>query len=287
MRNIAPVSVIVPTFNRQVLLDRALRSVVAQTLQPQEIIVVDDGSTDDTQAMLHTKYPHINYYFVDNQGVSAARNKGISVASSPWIAFLDSDDEWLPEKLHKQYTALQQNPGYLLCHTEEIWIRRGKRVNPMNKHQKYGGYIYDKCLPLCAISPSSVIVHRELFAQVGLFDETLPACEDYDMWLRICSEHAVLFIDTPLIVKYGGHDDQLSSRFWGMDRFRIKALLKILNESALTKDNYELTVSILIEKCSIYIQGALKRGKQKEVAYYQEIINRFTAKQLANQVAQR
>jgi len=157
----------------------------------------------------------------------------------------------------------------------------------MNKHQKYGGYIYDKCLPLCAISPSSVIVHRELFAQVGLFDETLPACEDYDMWLRICSEHAVLFIDTPLIVKYGGHDDQLSSRFWGMDRFRIKALLKILNESALTKDNYELTVSILIEKCSIYIQGALKRGKQKEVAYYQEIINRFTAKQLANQVAQR
>jgi glycosyltransferase involved in cell wall biosynthesis len=279
MKTIAPISVIIPTFNRQALLDRALDSVVAQTLQPQEIIVVDDGSSDDTRAMLLTKYPHINYSFLDNQGVSAARNRGISVASSPWIAFLDSDDEWLPDKLQMQFTALQQNPDYRLCHTEEIWIRRGKRVNPMNKHQKSGGHIYDKCLALCAISPSSVIVHRELFERVGLFDETLPACEDYDMWLRICSEHAVLFIGKPLIVKYGGHDDQLSRRYWGMDRFRIKALLKILNESTLTPANYELTVSMLRDKCTIYIQGALKRGKQTEAAYYQQIINSFSSKQ--------
>jgi glycosyltransferase involved in cell wall biosynthesis len=277
MKNTAPVSVIVPTFNRQSLLDRALRSVITQTLAPQEIIVIDDGSTDTTRAMMQTKYPHITYRFQENKGVSLARNTGISLAKSPWIAFLDSDDEWFPEKLHYQLAALQHNPGYLLCHTEEIWIRQGRRVNPMNKHQKYGGYIYDKCLPLCAISPSSVIIHRMLFEQVGLFDETLPACEDYDMWLRICSQHPALFLDTPLIIKYGGHDDQLSRRYWGMDRFRIKALLKILNVPELSKDNYDLTVAMLMEKCAIYIQGALKRGKHTEAAYYQKIVDSFSS----------
>ncbi|MGD8594283.1 MAG: glycosyltransferase family 2 protein, partial [Gammaproteobacteria bacterium] len=100
MKNTAPVSVIVPTFNRQSLLDRALRSVITQTLAPQEIIVIDDGSTDTTRAMMQTKYPHITYRFQENKGVSLARNTGISLAKSPWIAFLDSDDEWFPEKLH-------------------------------------------------------------------------------------------------------------------------------------------------------------------------------------------
>lgn len=281
MKNTVPISVVVPTFNRQVVLDRALCSVFAQTVQPREVIVIDDGSTDDTRGMLQSKYPQIQYHFQANQGVSKARNRGISEATSPWLAFLDSDDEWLPEKLQTQFTALQKTPCYSLCHTEEIWIRRGKRVNPMHKHQKYGGYIYDKCLPLCAISPSSVVMHRRLFKQVGVFDETLPACEDYDMWLRICNKHEVLFIATPMIVKYGGHDDQLSRRYWGMDRFRIQALLKILNAQSLSRNNYQLTVAMLKEKCAIYIQGALKRGKRAEAAYYQAIIDSFVTPQAA------
>ena len=279
MKKIAPVSVILPTYNRKDLLERALRSVTAQSTPPQEIIVIDDGSTDDTQALLRRSYPHLRYYFQANQGVSKARNAGIAHANCPWIAFLDSDDEWLPDKLEKQLDALQANPGYWLCHTEEIWVRHGKRVNPMNKHHKYGGDIYDKCLPLCAISPSSVIIHRELLGQVGLFDESMPACEDYDLWLRICSKYPVLFIDSPLIVKYGGHEDQLSRRYWGMDRFRIKSLLKILNEQTLSKNHYELTVAMLKEKCAIYLQGALKRDKHTEAAYYQKIIDSFSTRQ--------
>ena len=275
MENTATISVIVPTFNRRLQLERALRSVFAQTLQPHEVIVIDDGSSDDTYAMLQSKYPQVRYVFQENQGVSKARNKGISLAKYPWMAFLDSDDEWLPEKLQRQIAVLQQYPQYLLCHSEEIWIRRGKRVNAMDKHRKYGGYIYDKCLPLCAISPSSVVIHRELFEHVGLFDESLPACEDYDLWLRICNEHPVLYIDTPLIVKYGGHDDQLSRRYWGMDRFRIQALLKILKERPLSESNYQMTVAMLKEKCAIYIKGALKRGKQSEAVYYQKIIDSF------------
>jgi glycosyltransferase involved in cell wall biosynthesis len=281
MKKIVPVSVVIPTYNRMPFLDRALRSVLAQTVQPQEVIVVDDGSTDNTLAMLKSSYPHVKYCYQDNQGVSKARNRGIAMANFDWIAFLDSDDEWMPEKLQMQFDVVHKNSGLPLCHTEEIWIRRGRRVNPMHKHQKYGGYIYDKCLPLCAISPSSAIIHRTVFEQVGLFDESLPACEDYDLWLRICSRYEVLYIDSPLIVKYGGHDDQLSRRYWGMDRFRIQALLKMLNNKTLSPGNHQLTVATLKEKCTIYIQGALKRGKQAEVAHYQKIIDSFSSLQAA------
>ena len=282
MKTPIPVSVIVPTFNRQPLLERALQSVLGQSVQPQEIIVIDDGSTDGTADWLQTRYPQIRYHYQSNQGVSKARNTGISLANNPWIALLDSDDQWLESKLALQWERLNANPGYWLCHTEEIWMRHGKRVNAMNKHKKYAGYIYDKCLPLCAISPSSVIFHRKLLDNVGWFDETLPACEDYDLWLRICSRHPVLFIETPLIVKYGGHDDQLSRRYWGMDRFRIRGLLKILEEGELTPGDYQLTVAMLKEKCSIYVQGAIKRGKHTEAAYYQNIIDTIVGKNAAH-----
>jgi len=281
MKKTIPVSVILPTFNRMPLLERALLSVLDQTVQPQEIIVVDDGSTDGTAGLLRGRYPQVRYFYQSNQGVSRARNTGISMARAPWIAFLDSDDQWLENKLALQWELLQASSGYWLCHTEEIWIRHGKRVNPMNKHKKYAGHIYDKCLPLCAISPSSVMLHRELLETVGLFDEALPACEDYDLWLRICSRYPVLFIETPLIVKYGGHEDQLSRRYWGMDRFRIQALLKILEERELSPVDRQLTLATVKEKCTIYIQGALKRGKQAEAAYYQNIMENIADKHAA------
>jgi len=153
----------------------------------------------------------------------------------------------------------------------------------MRKHQKYGGFIYDKCLPLCAISPSAAIIHRDVFTQLGGFDESLPACEDYDLWLRICHKYPVLFIDEPLLVKYGGHEDQLSRRYWGMDRFRIQALCKMLSEPGLTLENYRLTVAMLQEKCTIYIQGALKRGKRAEATYYQRIVADYCQPRMSNQ----
>lgn len=274
MKKTIPVSVIVPSFNRRPLLEKALQSVLQQSVQAQEIIVVDDGSTDGTAELFRTRYPHVRYHYQSNQGVSKARNTGIGLARNPWLAFLDSDDQWLENKLALQWEWLCSNPGYWLCHTDEIWIRRGKRVNPMNKHKKYAGHIYDKCLPLCAISPSSVMLHRHLLDRVGLFDETLPACEDYDLWLRICSRHPVLFVETPLIIKYGGHQDQLSRRYWGMDRFRIKALLKILGSGVLSPPDYQLTLAMLNKKCAIYAQGAAKRGRGAEATYYREIVEK-------------
>ena len=255
------VSVIIPTFNRAHKVERALQSVLAQTFTPYEIIVVDDGSMDETADLINRHYAEsVHYFFQPNKGVSHARNRGIQEASGNWIAFLDSDDEWLPDKLQIQVSTLQKNPDILFCHTDEIWIRNGKRVNPMRKHRKQGGWIYEKCLPLCVISPSSVLIKKEIFTNLGGFDESLPACEDYDYWLRYCSRYPVLFLEKQLLIKYGGHSDQLSRKYWGLDQFRLKALLNILSTDVLSSEQRALTKKIFLGKCSILKQGAIKRG---------------------------
>jgi glycosyltransferase involved in cell wall biosynthesis len=272
------VSVIIPTFNRINLLQRTLNSLLKQTRPPDEIIVIDDGSGDGSAAMIGEKFPEVRYVWQENQGVSRARNRGIELGRYEWLAFLDSDDEWLPAKLEKQNQALTRNPEYRICHANEIWIRRGRRVNPMKKHAKYGGYIFQKCLPLCVISPSSVIIHREIFDSVGRFDESLPACEDYDLWLRICATYPVLYLDEPLIVKYGGYKDQLSLKYWGMDRFRIKGLEKIIQSEKLSPADLKAALETLLQKINIYIQGAEKRGKSTEVKRYLEKKEFYLAK---------
>ncbi|MCP3871321.1 MAG: glycosyltransferase family 2 protein [Gammaproteobacteria bacterium] len=261
-------SVVIPTHNRGDLLCRALTSVQAQTLEPLETIVVDDGSTDETRQRVENRFPACRYLFQENSGVSSARNLGITSARGDWIALLDSDDEWLPGKLSSQVRLLNGMSDYRLCHTEEIWVRDGKRVNAMKKHAKSGGWIFDRCLPLCVISPSSVLIHRSLFYETGLFDESLPACEDYDLWLRICARNPVAFVETPQIVKYGGHDDQLSRQYWGMDRFRIKALEKIIHSGAINGQERAAAASMLSKKAGILAQGAAKRGKEEEARQY-------------------
>ena len=267
------ISVIIPAFNRAHTLPKALDSVLSQTLKPREIIVVDDGSTDETNAVL-ANYPGLCIISQDNRGVSAARNVGIEKAGGEWLAFLDSDDEWLKEKLEKQWDAICIDDK-LICHTEEIWIRNGQRVNPMKKHKKFGGIIYERCLPLCVISPSSVMIHRSVFEDVGVFDESLEVCEDYDLWLRICAKYSVLFIDEPLIVKYGGHEDQLSRKHWGMDRFRVKALEKMMSFGALNDEDEKATVNMILQKCGIIINGMKKRGNNDEAEKWQSKIEKY------------
>lgn len=266
------ISVIVPTYNRAETLPRALDSVLAQSLPPAEILIIDDGSQDATRQLIQTGYPSCRYVHQANQGVSEARNRGIQEARGEWLALLDSDDAWLPDKLQLQYQALQDQPGYRLCHTDEIWIRNGVRVNPMKKHAKRGGRIFLDCLPLCVISPSAALLHRSLFAQIGLFDTSLPACEDYDLWLRICAREPVLYIDKPLVVKYGGHADQLSHKHWGMDRFRIRALEKLIRSGALTQQDLAAAIDTLMQKAQIMAQGAEKRGHTQRAAEYRQRI---------------
>jgi len=253
-------SVIIPSYNRAYVLTRALESVFSQADSGDielEVIVIDDGSTDQTKNRVQEQFPQVNYHFQDNQGVSAARNLGLKHAKHEWVALLDSDDEWLPNKLELQFKLLKDS-GLLVCHTDEIWIRNGVRVNQMKKHQKVGGWIFEHCLPLCAMSPSSIIFHKSVIENVGIFDQDLPACEDYDLWLRITSQYEVAFLETPMIKKYGGHDDQLSRQYWGMDRFRVIALEKILVQS-LSEHYAELARNMLKTKLQILLLGARKR----------------------------
>lgn len=269
------VSVVIPTFNRSATLPRALGSVRAQTLRPDEVIVVDDGSTDDTPAVVERGFPDVTYLRQTNAGVSAARNRGIGKSAGEWIAFLDSDDEWKPEKLERQMAALMRNPEYHLCHTNEVWIRNGRRVNEGKRHAKSGGHIFQRCLPLCVISPSSAVVRRRLLQDLDGFDEALPVCEDYDLWLRICSRYPVLFLEEALTVKYGGHPDQLSRRFPGMDRYRIAAIEKVLSGDLLSPDDRAAAVGTLLEKAAVYINGAKRRGRLEEAARYEALCRRY------------
>lgn len=260
------VSIIIPTYNRIEVLPRALDSVFGQTFSESfEVIVVDDGSTDGTAELIRRNYPSVHLIKQARRGVSAARNAGIKLAQGDWFAFLDSDDEWLPDKLNRQFHELEAS-GLQVCHTQEIWVRNGVRVNQMNKHQKYGGWILKHCLPLCAMSPSSIVLHRAVLQQVSsddlsVFDEALPACEDYDLWLRICSRFEVAYIEQPCVRKYGGHADQLSRQHWGMDRFRVIALEKLLTDSRhLSNEMIELATDMLLTKTNILLTGARKHA---------------------------
>jgi glycosyltransferase involved in cell wall biosynthesis len=256
-------SVIIPSYNRYEALQRAIASVNSQTYKDFELIVVDDGSEDETQQIEPMYNNYLKYIRQSNRGVSSARNTGIITSNSPFIAFLDSDDQWLPDKLQEQYKYIKENPGTAIHQTDEIWIRNGRRVNSMNRHAKSDGNIFLRSLELCMVSPSSVVIKRELFDAYGLFDVNLPVCEDYDLWLRITGYERIGLIRKNLIIKYGGHDSQLSKSFWGMDRFRIFSIIKLLKKEKdkLNPEYYQKAVETAVGKCQILLEGAMKRDK--------------------------
>ncbi len=268
------VSVIIPTYNRAAMLVEAVDSVLAQTYRPFELIVVDDGSTDDTADRLKRYADRLTVVRQANQGVSAARNRGIGRAAGALIALLDSDDLWLPEKLAVQVAFFNRHPDALICQTEEIWIRNGRRVNPKRYHQKPSGDIFAPSLELCLVSPSAVMFKKTLFDAVGGFDETLPACEDYDLWLRIGCRYPVYRLDTSQITKRGGHADQLS-RARGLDKYRIASLKKLLAAGDLTADQDRAARTVLATKCRIFANGCAKRGRTGEAEYYRDLARRF------------
>jgi glycosyltransferase involved in cell wall biosynthesis len=265
------VSVIIPTYNRAFFLTEAVASVLAQTYGDFELLVVDDGSTDATPAALAPFGSRVAVLRrATRGGVSAARNLGAAAATGDWLAFLDSDDLWLPEKLALQVEYLRAHPDLCICQTEETWIRNGVRVNPPRRCRKVAGDIFLPSLRRCLVSPSAVMLPRRLFEAMGGFDETLPAAEDYDLWLRVAWRYPVGLVPAPLIIKRGGHPDQLS-RQWGLDRFRIRALIKLLQEPGLPPRYREAARRTLAEKCRIYAEGCAKRGKVAEAARYHSL----------------
>lgn len=277
------ISVIIPTFNRAAYLKEAIQSILDQDCfcdrnkePPFEIIVVDDGSTDSTGEVVRSFAGDIRYVYQENRGVSAARNVGLQHANGEFIAYLDSDDLWKKEKVAVQMSLIKTVPRAMMCYTEEIWIRNGIFVNPKKRHRKYSGWIFDKVLPLCLISLSSALFRREVFASVGTFDEDLPVCEDYDFGIRLAHRYPVYFLTRPLVVKRGGHKDQLSRKYWGMDRFRIKALEKALSMD-LTPVERDLVRAEIVKKSRVLMNGFLKRGKMSEAEKYRKRIDMYTS----------
>ncbi len=258
------VSVIIPTFNRLALCQRAIQSVCDQSYTNYECIVINDGSTDGTDKdsiVAHGNQGIIYHALPSNCGVAYARNFAVSQARGSWIAFLDSDDVWHPKKLERQIAWIKKNSTYSIVQTREIWIRKGRRVNPPKTHDKVGGWIFPESLKRCMITPSSVMIKKKLFLTVGGFNESLPACEDYDLWLRLTYRHPVGLVDDYLMTRYGGHEDQLSFSTPILDRYRIRALLNLLTHESISDDQRGMVLSTLKEKCTIVAQGFKKRNR--------------------------
>jgi glycosyltransferase involved in cell wall biosynthesis len=268
------VSVIIPTYNRGWIVKEAIDSVLGQDFSDYELIVVDDGSDDNTREILGAYGKAVTVLQQPNRGVSAARNRGIAAAAGGLIAFLDSDDLWLPGKLTTQVKFFEENADALINQTQEIWIRNGIRVNPKKRHHKFSGMIFEPSLALCLVSPSAVMIKKSLFDTVGVFDEKLPACEDYDLWLRISCRYPVHLIDFPLIIKRGGHDDQLSKAA-GLDKYRIQSLMNIIDSDLLTPQQYKAAVITLREKSEVYAGGCRKRGRQEEAKYFSALAEKY------------
>lgn len=267
------ITAIIPTHNRASWLRESVESVLNQSYQDFELVVVDDGSTDQTPEILSAYAQQCQVLtHSQNQGVSAARNTAIRQTDSDWVAFLDSDDQWLPQKLERQMQMIGMNPEICVNFTDEIWIRNGKRVNPKKKHEKKQGWIFQPSLSLCLMAPSTILIRRDVLEVTGLFDETLPVCEDYDLWLKITARFPVHLLNEKLMIRHGGHEDQLSSRMWGNDRFRVQSLQAILHHVPLSSDDRIKATEKLIEKCKILIIGFEKRKNLEQIAHYQNII---------------
>jgi len=278
------ISVIIPTFNRAEFLKEAIQSVLDQDYflgsekkRLFEVIVVDDGSTDKTGEDVHSYESDILYVYQENRGVSAARNTGLRFAQGDFIAFLDSDDLWKRDKIRVQMSLMNTLSRAMMCYTEETWIRHGVFVNPKKRHQKYSGWIFERVLPLCLISLSSALFRREVFEKIGTFDEDFPVCEDYDFGIRLTHRYPVHFLTRPLIIKRGGHEDQLSREYWGMDRFRIKALEKALAMDLSPQQKGQVQAEI-VKKSRVLANGFAKRGKTADAERYRKLIDVYTSR---------
>ena len=263
------VSVIIPTYNRVKFLPACINSVLKQSIPVEEIIVVDNNSSDGTVNYIRDKFKMVRVLIERNKGVSFARNLGILNSKNNWVAFLDSDDEWMPDKIQKQIELIKRlNYKVNFIHTNEKWVKNNIILNQKKKHAKKGGYIFQDCLDICKISPSSTLIKKSLFDQYGLFNTKFKVCEDYELWLRFTSKIEISYINEVLIKKNGGHNDQLSKKYWGIDRYRIKALEKLIVTNNLTIEYKVMAVKKLIEKINILILGAINRKNKRILKMY-------------------
>ncbi|MBN2483939.1 MAG: glycosyltransferase family 2 protein [Candidatus Omnitrophica bacterium] len=282
-------SILIPTHNRGDFLKIAIGSILAQTFTDFELIIIDDGSTDHTREIVESlikppktydarrttldDFPVIRYFYQENHGPAVARNRGIEQARGDYIVFLDSDDRFRANKLDVSARFIRNHRGYKIFHSEEIWYRNGMLLAHKKHHHKPDGYVFEKALALCCISLSTACIHRDVFDGIGIFDETLPVCEDYDFWLRVTAAYPVKLIRQPLTIKEGGYPDQQSKRYPALDVYRMYAIEKLIKSGTLDEEKLKMAIEEYTRKCHIYLKGAAKRGRHDEIRMYEEKLN--------------
>jgi len=262
------VSVILPTYNRSNILSRAIESVLIQTYENLELIIVDDASTDDTEEVVSSyEDDRINYIQkTDNQGGAAARNTGILKSDGEIVAFIDSDDEWAPSKLQKQVDVFIKDAKVGVVYTGTTLVNNSKKTKGKVPTEK--GYIYNKQLYMDNISPTSAVaVRRECFTLVGLFDPSLEARQDYDLWLRLSRNYKFDYVSESLVTIYREHEDRISSNISN----RIQGQLRILK-----KIQPELETFGFIEERKIRSNHYLSIGRHAWIHEDYETSTKFT-----------
>ena len=265
------VSVIIPTHDRAELLMEAIDSVRAQSYAPIELIVVDDGSTDGTAERLHAARD-MRMLRIDHTGCpGAVRNAGAAVAAADYLAFLDSDDLWMPDKLALQMARLLRAAETPIVHCREHWVRAGRTVSQAGQRHRRAGRIFAESVRKCVIGPSTVVLRRAVLREVGGFREDLEVAEDYELWLRVTARFPVAYCDRPLVTKRAGHGDQLSERYGQIERFRIAALAPLVAADRWGEPERTIARRELARKCLIHAAGARKRGRPAEAEDYEAL----------------
>ncbi len=257
------ISAVIPTYNRSEKLIRAISSVLNQTQTVDEIIVVDDGSDLRPKLSLELNRKIVLIQKEKNQGVSAARNTGIKAAKNNWLCFLDSDDEWKTNKIKEQVVDIKNNPDIKIFYTDEEWIKNGVHVIKKHHQLKKSGWIFKPCLKSCFVGASTLLAHKSVFEDVGLFDESLTVCEDYDLWIRLSHKYEFFLNPNELIKKHAGHDDQLSTKYFAMDYYRLLSLIKISKNSTLNTEDYDTVSELILKKTALLLKGAIKHNNSE------------------------
>jgi glycosyltransferase involved in cell wall biosynthesis len=260
------VSVIIPTYNCAHYLKQAIDSAMNQTYRDLEIIVVDDGSTDDTAQVVRNYEAAIQYIHQDNRGLPAARNRAIDSSSGELIALLDADDWWEPTKLAEQVSILIQDPELCLVYTDLEVVYEDGSITPSflsSRPLATSGYVFDRLLQSSFILPSTVLLRRACLEQAGMFDESMRSHEDIDLWLRMCQRWNAALVRKPLT-----HRRQGSANMTSNDSLRteygIKLYLKALSLPNIT-ESQRLTMVRQLGN-AYFFQGYLyfTQGKMKE-----------------------
>ncbi|HEY9796728.1 MAG TPA: glycosyltransferase [Leptolyngbyaceae cyanobacterium] len=219
------ISVVIPVYNNETTIQETIESVLSQSFSDLELIVINDGSQDSTLKIVSSILdPRLKVFSYPNAGLAATRNRGVSHASGEYISFIDADDLWTPDKLEAQFKALQANPQAAVAYSWTDWIDQSGQFLRPGGHISVNGDVYAKLLVRDFVeSGSNPLIRAEALAEVGGFDESLPAVEDWDMWLRLAARYEFVCVPSPQIL-YRVSSSSMSSNVWKMEAGSLRVI---------------------------------------------------------------